>query len=92
MDRATAIQDWLFETIANHFAAALETATGERPATQWERVPASLSEPADSGKQGLQWRQSFESPPGAICITAAGQRESDGDAARSAYLELVAKP
>ena len=36
MGPATAAQDWLFETIANRFAAALETETGEQPDMRWE--------------------------------------------------------
>jgi flagellar motor switch protein FliN/FliY len=104
MEPATAIQDWLFETIAHRLADALDTVTGERPAVHWERLAAPLAELASPGKQDLNWRQSFQFPAGAVWITAVaeawdvvakrtltagGRQESGEDAARSACLELM---
>ena len=54
MDPAASVQDWLFETIANRFAAALETETGEQPDMRWERVTPSAAEFAGTGKQDLK--------------------------------------
>ena len=52
MGPATAVQDWLFETIANRFAAALETETGEQPDMRvGKRVTPSAAEFAGTGKQ-----------------------------------------
>ncbi|HEY7335627.1 MAG TPA: flagellar motor switch protein FliN [Bryobacteraceae bacterium] len=93
------VLNWTFETVAQAFAAAVQSMAGEVPAVRWEAAPAMAPAPED-----IQWRQSFHLTPGSIWLAASAaswnvlgghvmqsveQTEDRGAALKTAFLDLV---
>lgn len=95
---------WLIETLAGHLADVIETMTGDRPLTEFQKA----ERPADSGQPDVvTFEQPFRLPSessmwivapkevwsmvGSRILEAAGITDSDEDTVRGTFLEIVSQ-
>ncbi len=99
--RRASVRTWIFEQLAERFAAALEAMTGARPnvASADAETPAS----APSGSE-IRWHQTFAGAPGAVwlqiaekdwtetgnqILSAIGMDDADAETIKSTFIEAL---